>query len=493
MNVTVTKENPSLVRVDITLPWDGVAGAYESAMKTIKKNAQVPGFRKGKTPDAVLRKRFHGHIMSELSQKLVPEALEKAISDHKIPAVGEPHLTRLELKDKEALEFAALLEVIPDFELEEFRGIEAERLNVNVSDEQIDAALQSQITAATSRVDVKDRPVQNGDTVELALTALDESGESLTDIPNYTMTLGSAEAYGPIADCVAGLNVGDSATGTAECGDDAPFENWRGKKVKLYVDLDKATLIEKPELNDAFAQASGAADLAELRERTREALLKRAAESEDNRVDNVLIKKMMAAYSFQAPLALVNHEAQQIVETQMMPYLQAFGGQSSASQNSFIQSMYEYVRPRATEKVRANMVLDKIAATLDLAITDEEINAELLDYLPYAKGVSTVEELRAKMDAEQRLEVLIGFLKRRQAMIALREAAKLTLVDELSPAEAALSNPEDMEAGDVDAYDDSDAYEDHEHGEDCDHDHDHHGHHHHHHHGHVHGPNCNHD
>lgn len=490
MNVTVTKENPNVVRVDVTLPWDGVAGAYEKALKSIKKHAQVPGFRKGKTPDAVLRKRYHGHIMSELSQELVPEALEKVISEHKIPAIGEPRLAHLELKDKECLEFAALLEVIPEIELQEFRGIEAERIDVQVADEQVEAALMSQITAATRRSEITDRPVQNGDTVELALTALDASGDSLTDIPNYTMTLGSEGAYGPIADCIENLSVGDSATDTAECGDDAPFENWRGKKVKLFVDLNKITVIEKPELNDAFAQASGAADLADLRNRTRENLLKAAAEHEDNRLDNVLIKKLLGAYDFQAPMTMVMHEARQMVETQMMPYFQAFQGQPQSVQRNFIESMMEYARPRAAEKVRADLVLDKIAESLNLEISDEEINKELLDYLPYAKGVETVEELRAKMEADQRFETLLGFLKRRHALLAVREAAKLTLVETLSEAEAALSNPEEMMGG----ADEEDDDHDHDHDHDCDHDHDHdhHGHHHHHH-GHVHGPNCNHD
>lgn len=498
MNVTVTKESPIMVRVEVTLPWDDVAAAYEKALKSIKKFAQVPGFRKGKTPEAVLRKRYHGHIMSELGQDAVPAALEKAISDQKIQAVGQPQLTHLELKDKECLEFAALMEVMPDFELKEFRGIEAERVQVTVEDAQVDAALNAQITAATRRTEITDRPAQNGDTVELALTALDENGESLTDIPNYTMTLGSESAYAPIVACIDNLNVGDSATDTCTCGDDAPFDSWRGKKVKLFIDLNKITRTEKPELDDAFAQASGAADLAELRERTRQNLLKSAAENEDNRLENVLIKKMLTDYDFQIPQTLVMNEARQMVETQMMPYFQAFQGQPQSVQRQFFESMMDYARPRAAQKVRADLVLDKIAESLQIQVADAEIDKELLDYLPYAKGVSTIEELRAKMEADNRLETLIGFLKRRQALAAVRESAKVTLVDKLSETEAALSASPEMED---DMYEDDHVHgpdcdhdhdHDHVHGPDCDHDHDH-DHHGHHHHGHVHGPHCNHD
>lgn len=450
MNVSVTQENPILVKAEITVPWADVEDTFKKTLKDIKKHAQVPGFRKGKIPVGMLKKRYKPQIISELGQKAVPDGLAKAIEDNSIKAVGQPRILDIDYTEKENLYFVAEMDVLPEVELKDYKGLEADKLIIDITDEQVDEELARLIDRETKDEEIKDRPAKDGETLTLSVTAIDEDAdETVTDLDNYVLNMGAEDAHPGLSKLVAGLKAEDEYAGVYEAADDDAFEDWRGKKVKLYLEVNKITASQKPELNDAFAKTQDAEDLEDLKVKTRNRLNETATEQEDARLDQVLVEQLMQSYDFPVPDSIVREEAMALTERQMMPYMQMMQQQGPAQQRAFMESMVEYSMPQAFGKVRADLVLAKIAEDLNVEVSEEQITEELEKLLEYTEH-DKVEDLRAQMEERGSMDGMIEFIKRRHALEAVREAATLTMVDKL---------PEPEEA-------------EHEHGPDCDHDHD---------------------
>ncbi|MDJ0835158.1 MAG: trigger factor [Acidobacteriota bacterium] len=435
MDVKITRENPILVKAAVQIPWERVAPHQNKALQEIKGHAQLPGFRKGKAPAALLKKRFKNEITQEIIRHLLPDCMKEVVESQKLKSVTTPRLVDVELVDKKHFHFEAEIDVKPEIELQEWKGLEAETLRIDITAEQVDQALETKLEQATKREKITDRGAENGDRVKAALTVVDlESDESLTDMDDYEVELGAEGAHPNISELILGAETGDDVVGEFEAGEDDAFPDWAGKKVKAYLEIKEIVKETKPELNDEFAKTLDAEDLADLRKKTEEDLKKSAEDHEKHRLDNFLMGKMMEGYDFQVPREWVTNEARAMVEQQMAPYMQALQGQGRAQQEELIGSMLQYTMPQAAGKVRADVILDTLAENLEIAPSDEELDADLETYLPYSQA-ETVEELKATLTESGALENIIDVIKRRKALDAVREAAVLTEVDELTKEE----------------------------------------------------------
>ena len=181
MDVTITRESPILIKADVNVPWDRVSPHYQEALKTISSTVQIPGFRKGKAPAALLKKRFRDHILGDVAQKVIPETLEIWLKENDIRAVGTPKLSHMDLKAKQSFSYIAEIDVLPTIELKEWRDLHAEQLNAKVTAEMVDDELERRRQAATQKETITDRGIEDGDRVTLALNAVDaESGDMLS-------------------------------------------------------------------------------------------------------------------------------------------------------------------------------------------------------------------------------------------------------------------------------------------------------------------------
>ena len=142
----------------MVVPWEKVEPHYKASIKTIARTAQLPGFRKGKAPVALLKKRYRDQLLGEVAQLVVPDALGVCMKENDYRPVGTPRLSRLEMKDLENLTFVAEIDVLPKIELKEWRGIEAESLKVEVTAKMVDDALEQRLKAGTHNHEITDRP-----------------------------------------------------------------------------------------------------------------------------------------------------------------------------------------------------------------------------------------------------------------------------------------------------------------------------------------------
>ena len=431
MEVSITRESPILVKAVVNLPWEKVLPSYKETLKEIGNLAQVPGFRKGKAPAALLKKRFRQQIIGEMAQKLIPDSIDSWVKENHLRAVGAPRLHHVDLKEQEHFHYHAELDVLPEIELKEWRGSEAESLNVKVTPEMIDNALKHRQEHASKREAVVDRPVAKGDTVTLHLSAIDlATEEHLTDLEDYRMTLGEEQAHPLLQKLVPDMELEDFRTEIWDAPEDDSFENWRGRRVKVFVELMGAEKVETPEIDDEFAKNQGAKDLADLKKIVASEVLEQAENQEKHSTQNRLISKIMKDYDFEVPQSLVMAEAENITEQQIMPYMQHLPDPQGKQAKQMIQELMRMNVPQAMAKVRADLVLEKIADSLEITIDDAELDKNLEPMLGYFKG--TLEELKERLEKNDRLEPLRDSMRREKALEKVFEEAKIKKVDELS-------------------------------------------------------------
>src|ERR1700693_899957 len=155
--------------LDLEIPADEVSKAMEKVAKEFAKVARVPGFRRGKAPISLIRRRFADDIKGEVLQSLVPERVEKAVAEQKLTPVSQPQVDKLDYAEGQPLKFRAVFEVLPDFELGNYKDLELEMPVMDITDDDVNKALQEMTERAAAFAPIEGRAVEDGDFVQLKL------------------------------------------------------------------------------------------------------------------------------------------------------------------------------------------------------------------------------------------------------------------------------------------------------------------------------------
>lgn len=431
MDVTISQKSPVLLKAEVNVAWEKVSPIYNQSLNEIRQHAQLPGFRKGKAPLGLIKKRYRQEITDDLARKIVPEDMEAWIGEKEIKAVGQPRLHHVGLKENEHFHYGVFIEVLPEVSLQEWKGIEAEQLNATTTDEQVDQHLEQLIERETKKVTIEDRGIENDDNVALSLTVIDdEAGETLTDIEDYQIIPGAEGAHPTVSSLIAGMKKDDADSKQFQGADDeSHFETWAGKKLTAHIEIKDVFRNQKPELNDDFAKTQECNTLEDLKVKTRDNLQENAEAREKAAMQQRVVGKLMEPYTFEVPQSLVVEEARNQVQQQIMPYIQMMG--DSFLDDKLLNNMMEAAQPQAQAKIRTDLVLEKIAGELEVDVTDEELDKELENYVEAFKE-SSVEALKEKYEERGLSENVKLTLKRRKALDAVVEAAKIQLVDSLT-------------------------------------------------------------
>ena len=162
--------------LDLEIPADEVTKAMERVAKEFARVARVPGFRPGKAPVSLIRRRFADDIKGEVVQSLVPERVEKAVSEQKLTPVSQPQVDKLDFAEGQPLKFRAVFEVLPEFELGSYKDLDLEMPVMDITDDDVNKALKEMTERAAAFAPVEGRPVEDGDFVQLKLVGTPEGG-----------------------------------------------------------------------------------------------------------------------------------------------------------------------------------------------------------------------------------------------------------------------------------------------------------------------------
>jgi len=387
--------------LELEIPAEDVSKATEKVAKEIARVARVPGFRPGKAPVSLIKRRFADDIKGEVLQSLVPEKVEKAVAEQKLSPVSQPQVDKLDFNEGQPLKFRAVFEVLPEFDLGTYKGLDIEMPALEVTGEDVAKALEETRERAAAFAPVEGRAVDNGDFVQLKLAGVPEGGGDPVQADNVMCHVGAEETMQPFNENLLGANVGDHKAFDVDYPADYPDAKLAGKKFHYEADVTAVKIKKLPELNDDFAKdVSDAATLDDLKAKIRESL---EHEREHRRKDlqrEKIIFELVKGHDFPVPESLVEHQKDVRLERVVRSLAQQ--GVDPRAVNLDWVSLRQRQEDRAKEDVKAELIIDRIASTENIDVTDEDLQHEL-EHLGSHSGESA-EAVRARLTKQGALD-----------------------------------------------------------------------------------------
>ena len=418
MNVKSVEKNGNkatvVVEIDKELMEKGVNAAYLKARKQI----QIPGFRKGKAPRKMIEKMYGSYVFYEDGlEEIFPEVYQVAIADQEgLKAIGRPSLENMDISEEGIVTLTLTTETYPEVTLGQYKGLEIEKAEATVTDEQVAAELDrmAQNVASTETVE---RAAEMGDTANIDFEGFDngvafDGGKG----ENFDLKLGSGQFVPGFEEQVVGMTAGEEKDINITFPEDYAAE-LAGKAVVFHVKLNKVTVNNVPELDDEFAKDVSEFDtLEELKADIRANALKSAQKQIDSAFENAAVEKAAENITVEMPNALVEAELDNQMERfgyqlqmsgySMEQYAKMMGGDVSTMRSAF--------RPTAEKQAKINITLEKIAEAEAIEVTEEDLNAEFETLakqyeleIEKIKEMVPAEEVKASLKTRKAVKIIV--------------------------------------------------------------------------------------
>lgn len=411
--------------LDLEIPAEEVSKASEKVAKEFGKIARVPGFRPGKAPISLIKRRFAEEIKSEVLQNLVPETVEKAVSEQKLTPISQPQVDKLEFNEGQPVKFRASFDVLPEFQLGDYKKLEIEMPEMTISDEDVAKALAEMQQRAAAFAPVEGRAVQNDDFVQVKLHGTPEGGGDPLQADNVLCHVGAEETMEPFNENLRGANVGDHRDFDVNYPADYPDAKLAGKLFHYAVDVLGIKTKKLPELNDEFAKdVSDAASLDELKTKIRESLEHELGHRRQDLQREKIIGELVKLHDFPVPESLVEHQMDVRLERVVRSLAQQ--GVDPRAVNLDWVSLRKRQEDRAKEDVKAELVIDRIASEEKIDVTDEEVDHEL-EHMAGHSGESA-EAIRARLTKQGALDRMKAKLRSDKTIDWLAQNASVKTV-----------------------------------------------------------------
>jgi trigger factor len=365
MNITITPTEQSGVsrRLQISVPAETVADFEEKAARKVATRIKLPGFRPGKAPPSMVRKRFADAIRQEAIEQVINEAFREAIEREALKLAAQPHVHDLKAEPGQAVEFELHCEVRPEVTLTRVDGFAITRRAAAVTDELVDEQLERLREQKADWSPVADKPAP-GDLVTVQLATADADG-TMPEGREYRLVLGGGQAIAGIEELIMEAAPGETVERAVRWPDDFPDESQRGVTKLARVTLVDVKRKSLPALDDAFAREVGDFDdLAALRAAVRSDMEAQASREADADLRSQLIDRLLEANPFEVPSSWV----QQLVEHYAQMY-----GVPDTEKARFQQEF----RGMAERQVRRDVVVDTLAERESLVASAADVDARI--------------------------------------------------------------------------------------------------------------------
>ena len=387
--------------LDLEIPAEEVSKATEKVAKELARVARVPGFRPGKAPVSLIKRRFADDIKGEVLQTLVPEHVEKAVAEQKLTPVSQPQVDKLDFQEGQPLKFRACFEVLPEFALGNYKSLEIEMPEMNITDEGVGNTLAEMQQRAATFTPVEGRPVQDGDFVQVKLLGTPDGGGDPLQADSVLCHVGAEETMQPFNENLRGANIGDHKNFDVEYPADYPDAKLADKKFHYAVDVLGIKTKTLPELNDEFAKdVSDSSSLDDLKKKVREGLEHERDHRKTDLQREKVIAELVKLHEFPVPESLVEHQMDVRLERVVRSLAQQ--GVDPRAVNVDWVSLRRRQEERARDDVKAELVIDRIASEEKIDVTEEELQHEL-EHMAGHSGESA-EALRARLTKQGALD-----------------------------------------------------------------------------------------
>jgi trigger factor len=432
--------SPTRKEIKIEIEPAQIRSALDRVSAQYSKAATVPGFRPGHAPTSVVRARYKTEIRTEVLRELLPEAVSNAITEHSLAALGEPNVeldntSALERLGEEPLTLKVGVEVLPQVKLDTYKGLEVTRRKRPITDADVDKMIDNLRDASASLQPVEDRASQLGDTVTVNARGkfVDEPEAEEIKVDDVEVVLGGPGVQQEFTENLTGVNADDSRTFLVDYPADFTSPGLAGKKVEYTTEVTSVRQKELPELDEEWVKSLGGEfdSVEAFKTKVREDLEARATFESDHNLRDEVIRKLLDAHPFEVPQSLVEQQTQTRLEGVVRQMMSR--GIDPRTQELNWESAREELKGQAEEDVRSSMLLDKIADTENIDVTDEEIDAEIESIASASR--QTKEQVRAALTKNGGERSIAHRLRSRKALDLLLENANITDAEWTEPKE----------------------------------------------------------
>ena len=373
ITVEKTAEDSASKSLRVTVPVDRVREAEAKAVKYYAKRARLPGFRPGKAPEAVVRKRFNDAIRQTVLEEVLREGWETAKTAESLKPIADPSVRNLKFEEGSPIEFDLLIEVRPEIKLQRVGGFRLERTVAPVPDSAVEERIASLQEAKAAWIPVAGEKPSPGHMVRVEVAPIEDGGTGAAQ--PYDLVLGQNQAIPELEERIMQLLPGETAETEVRFPDDHPDESRRGQSRRVRITLHEVKRQELPPLDDAFAREMGDFESMDaLRAAVRSDLERDAERDADAQVRQSLLAQLVEANRIQAPESLVHRLMHGYAEVYRIPPEQL---------PAFEQQFHEV----AETQVKRDLVLDAVVEQQGLRATEAEIDARIAA-MAEARGVS---------------------------------------------------------------------------------------------------------
>jgi trigger factor len=402
----------------------------DKAYKEVGKKAKIPGFRPGKVPRKILERHIGSQLAEDVTRELINDTLPKALEEAKTFPLAAPFLEKETLKWGQNFKYSAVMEVRPQFEIENYKGIEVEKEKCSVTEQDIQDQI-AQIRDAHGTLTSVDpsRPIQKNDHVALDYQGF-EDGHLLEGIQtsNFLLKVGSRRFHPKFEEALIGLKKDEETEIRVDFEDSYPHTKLAGKTVNFKVKVLDIKEMQLPELNDEFAKNLGAdfKDLEDFKKKVEETIIAQEEKRIESELKQNLLKKISDSVEFEIPQSLVESEIDQAVEHVKQNLIRSGSNLEKAGLSE--ERLRKDFRPGSEKRVKDLLILGQLAEKEKITVNQEELTNGLKE-LAESTGQNT-ETLRKYYQAKNLMGALEEKLLEEKTLNYLVKNANISILDE---------------------------------------------------------------
>ena len=398
---------------------------HSTICQQFQREARVPGFRPGRAPMNLVKQRYKESIQEEFLEKSMRKYLVQALKSEKLSPLAPPRVEEKELEFQEGnpLKFKVVFEILPALEINNYRGVEVERIPVEIKPEEVEHSIKMTQERLAEFIPVEDRPVQAGDFAVVSYKSrFLSNGTEGPHAEEVFNEVGAANSLPEFTLALTGMKIGESATFSVKYPENYPNKSLEGQELEYSLELKGIKLKQVPELNADFARnAGGHASMEEMQEKTRAHILSHRTESAQSDMKNHLLDRLIETNVIEVPEVLVNEQ----LDIRLNNYLRTLIAQGIHPQTLDIDwtEFRQKQRDRAINDVKSALILEYVADKEKVEVSDEEAEAEIEKIAQ--ESHQSLEAVRARLTKDEGTDRIKDRIRNRKTLDLLLEWATI--------------------------------------------------------------------
>lgn len=384
MSFKVDTMEKNMAKLTIEVDAAEVEKAIQKAYTKQKNKISVPGFRKGKVPRQLVEKMYGVEIFYEdAANEMIPSAYSDAADESGLEIVSRPKIDVVQIESGKNFIFTAEVAVKPEVTLGEYKGIEVEKKDIEVTDEEVNKEIDNAREQNSRMITVEDRPVQDGDITKIDFEGFVDGkafeGGSGTD---YPLTIGSHSFIDTFEEQLIGKNIGEETEVNVTFPEEYHAEELKGKPAKFMVTVKEIKYKELPELDDDFVQdVSEFETVDEYKADIKAKITERKENQAKAEKEDAVIEKIIEGASMDIPEAMIDFQVQNMIQDFAQRLQQQGLGIEQYMQYTGLTAdkLKEEMEPQALKRIQSRLVLEAVAKAENIEVTQEDIDKEIED------------------------------------------------------------------------------------------------------------------